>query len=409
MTESKLSDREIFTYVQTALYKNCIVSDNQSDTAIDFIVASNNPKYSYFEGKRIVHYLKDIIYLNKIIYCLDFNSVINDSLENRLTKQALIDNILKYKKNCSRFGKKFIFMIEAIIEAPTYRYNFNHNFFNDFLLKIGIPKEEILIFSASYHQYNETKYAHAMDVAFFHVKQDTTPTFTKPVNYHFISLARIAKIHRISATLEIFDRNLNKFGNCSLGSGYHNNPIENHLLQEIIPEKYKGKFPLYIDGEVVDTPEYERQFDTSHPFIEEAFINLVMETSFEHLDYDTRFCVWNVQLVSEKTIKAFCLKQVPIFIGHSNSLQKLRDLGFDLFDDIIDHSYDLELNIDLKIKKAIDQLEKICGWSIDDCRKYKQDNAERFEKNYQLCITLSKEIHKTTLNNLQKALDSYDV
>ena len=41
--------------------------------------------------------------------------------------------------------------------------------------------------------------------------------------------------------------------------------------------------------------------------------------------------------LSEKTFKVFAAHQIPIMCGPANSIKHLRDLGFDVFDDIIDH------------------------------------------------------------------------
>ena len=45
-------------------------------------------------------------------------------------------------------------------------------------------------------------------------------------------------------------------------------------------------------------------------------------------------------LYSEKTLLAFLAHQIPIMIGTPRLVEKLRLQGFDMFDDIVDHSYD---------------------------------------------------------------------
>jgi hypothetical protein len=44
-------------------------------------------------------------------------------------------------------------------------------------------------------------------------------------------------------------------------------------------------------------------------------------------------------LLSEKTYKIFAVGQIPIMCGPQHAVSHLRDLGFDMFDDIIDHKY----------------------------------------------------------------------
>jgi hypothetical protein len=43
--------------------------------------------------------------------------------------------------------------------------------------------------------------------------------------------------------------------------------------------------------------------------------------------------------MTEKTSKPFVWYQVPIFLGPVGTLPLIREVGYDVFDDIIDHSY----------------------------------------------------------------------
>lgn len=43
-------------------------------------------------------------------------------------------------------------------------------------------------------------------------------------------------------------------------------------------------------------------------------------------------------IISEKTYKIFHVKQIPILCGAKNTMSHLKSIGFDIFDDIVDHS-----------------------------------------------------------------------
>lgn len=60
-------------------------------------------------------------------------------------------------------------------------------------------------------------------------------------------------------------------------------------------------------------------------------VNIVTET-----EYDTA-----PGIVSEKTLMAFAAQQIPIVIGHQGIVQHCKELGFDMFDDLVDTSYDV--------------------------------------------------------------------
>jgi len=59
-----------------------------------------------------------------------------------------------------------------------------------------------------------------------------------------------------------------------------------------------------------------------------SLFHIVAETSVE------------LSIVSEKTYKVFNAGQIPILCGPTGAIQHLRNLGFDVFDDIINHDYD---------------------------------------------------------------------
>jgi hypothetical protein len=157
---------------------------------------------------------------------------------------------------------------------------------------------------------------------------------------------------------------------------------------------------MYIDGNIIG--DDVTQYSNLNKKISHAFINFVMETSY---DYKVEPDTWNVPFITEKSTKPFIWGQVPIFVCCYNSLKYLQELGFDLFDDIIDHSYDLEIDPYNRITMAVNQLEKICSLPIEHWQKYKQDNISRFIKNSKLVAKLNLGMDKKVIQDLQKVID----
>lgn len=60
--------------------------------------------------------------------------------------------------------------------------------------------------------------------------------------------------------------------------------------------------------------------------------------------------------ISEKTAKPLFAKRLFVMFAAPYHLKRLREWGFQTFDTIIDESYDLELNNQLRYKKAFDQV-----------------------------------------------------
>ena len=363
-----------------------------------FIVNSKLQSYDAV----LTRYLSKVDLKNKFVYSIFYIDIYQRNEQKDVA--WLIDDINHYKNIAEQNGKQFIFIVDAKNEAATYRYDLK-NVLDEISEKTNIPLKDITILSGAYHQFgDDIRYSYSPDIACRSEVTRGTSYDTLP-NYHFVSLARLAKHHRIITTIEILDRGLEPYGNLSLGSGYYQSHDENNMLKYLTPQRYVGKFPMYLDG-IIAFDKDMQQYESRDDKIITSFVNFVMETGFER---SVSLHTWSVPFFTEKSIKPFAWGQLPIFVSHAGFLQKIRDFGFDLFDDIIDHSYDSEPDPRIRIKLCVDQLEKICKWSLEDCRKFKQDNMQRFENNRKVLDELLLNFHEITIDNLQKALDSYDL
>jgi hypothetical protein len=72
-------------------------------------------------------------------------------------------------------------------------------------------------------------------------------------------------------------------------------------------------------------------------------------------------------LYSEKTLLAFLAHQIPIMISTPRMVEKLRLLGFDMFDDIVDHGYDLAPN-DCRVEMALESNRPVISYHYDTSR-----------------------------------------
>jgi len=88
---------------------------------------------------------------------------------------------------------------------------------------------------------------------------------------------------------------------------------------------------------------------------------------------------------TEKTIKPFVRGQIPLIHGYMGLQDELINLGFDLYDDFVDHSYTNESD-------SIKRLEMIVKESIRlsemNTLEYLKKNYDRVYKNKKLCETL---------------------
>lgn len=78
------------------------------------------------------------------------------------------------------------------------------------------------------------------------------------------------------------------------------------------------------------------------PLYQRTAVNIVSES-----EYDARPGV-----ISEKTLFAFVAGQIPIVIGHAGAVSDCANMGFDMFSDLVDTSYDWLPN-DQRIEQAL--------------------------------------------------------
>jgi hypothetical protein len=89
----------------------------------------------------------------------------------------------------------------------------------------------------------------------------------------------------------------------------------------------------YLYPSVEKIVPYKNFIDTNNQFekVLDTKFSIVIETHYERSD---SICF------SEKTLRVLQLPRPWVLFGASGSIQKLRDMGFDVFDDFVDHSYD---------------------------------------------------------------------
>jgi len=104
------------------------------------------------------------------------------------------------------------------------------------------------------------------------------------------------------------------------------------LPKEVEQEWNKTKHTLKQD--------YKTHSSCLGPACEDSYIQLVTESTVEPKIF-----------ITEKTWKPIASGQLFLILGNPGIIKHLRDQGIDCFDDIIDHSYDLEEDAIERIKK----------------------------------------------------------
>jgi|694.fasta_scaffold10621_4 hypothetical protein len=252
--------------------------------------------------------------------------------------------------------------------------------------------------------------------AFLTYESDSFITVNKLNNVEykngFMSLNGNLRIQRILLLLE-FIKNGVDTSNCTFlfyintPEGYKFNLEEYHTMitellnTNIITEMdyhilNKIKSPIYID------------YDSSEPISIKNTITDIYTTPINFVTENVTGLVggddslYGLITFTEKTLKPFLAYQIPMIFGLYGLNDELRKLGFDLFDDVINHKiYENEKDTRIRMKLMVTELQRVL--ELDNL-EFKNKNAHRFINNHIRCYELANKgfdilnnFHKTTL------------
>ena len=212
----------------------------------------------------------------------------------------------------------------------------------------------------------------------------------------FLSLARMPYKERIYFTNKLINENMHHKGVVSCGwatdsgedfwADSYNIDCATKLIGNNV-----SQFPISL-GHATDKQQVlglEKEFES-------AVINVVQESSIgfnsishdeAYSDYDTAWALVNSdrQFFTEKSAKAFLYGQLPLFISAPGYVQVLRNIGFDVYDDLIDHSYDKEDNLLRRCDLVFEELKRLVySKNISEWNNTVREIFPRMESNIKL-------------------------
>lgn len=218
--------------------------------------------------------------------------------------------------------------------------------------------------------------------------QKLTPVLEKNLdsNHTFLSLNRNKRSHRAMLVSLLYGLDIQDFGLISC-------MFKDNIEDLFSYTKWKPKSSdIYLTGfnklkdsnlSINDSPEiyYNNNNDNVSNFknslktyYENTFVEIISETSYTEPCYN----------LTEKTLNSIYGCCFPILLCSKGSVNFLRSMGLDMFDDIIDHSYDT-------IDDPAERLEAAIKNNIDLLTNNKRTkelwikNKDRFENNVAFC------------------------
>jgi hypothetical protein len=159
-------------------------------------------------------------------------------------------------------------------------------------------------------------------------------------------------------------------------------PIFRQLVDDFLLDYYTWQSLNYGELELVQS-----MTTINLDVYRKSLFNIIAETSVHHT------------ILSEKTFKVFASGQIPIMCGPKGAIDHLRKLGFDVFDDIVDHSYDFIENWQQRIDIMHTSLDKLVEL---DHKVLLDQTRDRRIKNQQYLRSVN--LHNTLLDPIVKQI-----
>ena len=105
---------------------------------------------------------------------------------------------------------------------------------------------------------------------------------------------------------------------------------------------------------------------------------------------------------TEKSFRPYVYYQMPLFVATPNHVKYLRETyNFDMFDDIIDHSYDDEFDDKKRLKLIIDEIGRLIE-NKDRIQEFYKNNINRVIINREIFFKVSQELKEKDVSFLKK-------
>jgi hypothetical protein len=246
-------------------------------------------------------------------------------------------------------------------------------------------------------------------------------------NKKWVFLNGSARIYRIVSISYIFSKNITKFGHIV---------ISHHIFEKI--ECYKKIYSLIKNF---------FQFDIKTSLKIHEGYNILKNKSFElteipywSVDFTTKVISKNINdnidnynnniiklyedvklellsgghfseptpCFSEKEYQCFYGRNFFIYLNSPRSIQWLRKWGFDVFDDVVNHDYDLIEDPSERMIRAIDDNIHLLDGSTDLDQLWK-DREERFNQNCLVADNIQEKLDNECKKQILERLDEYSI
>lgn len=209
------------------------------------------------------------------------------------------------------------------------------------------------------------------------------------VTHKFLCLARRPNVIRAKTIGKLISSNILSL-QYSFGGG---NAFKAQYYSQYFPNI---KLPVILGDESELEYWNSQYFELGY----KSLFNIIIETSSQASHEG-----WTSIFFTEKTFKTFSDWQLPLWMAPTGSVAEFRKFGFDLYDDIIDHSYDTIYDENARMNALISEVQRLdLKYSIGDCQELRDNLEPRIQKNFELLKGYALNTHSMYHNALTELL-----
>jgi len=156
------------------------------------------------------------------------------------------------------------------------------------------------------------------------------------------------------------------------------------VFNEEVQESLKNEVDYFSNFEIKKSKyEHEYNFDEGgHRYDHnDSYKVKTYSNSYINITTETNYVSPYIIHITEKTFTPFNFYQIPIFVATYQHVKYLRDMyGFDMFDDLVNHDYDNEIDNNKRLFMIVDEVRRL-NENPQIVKDFYKNNEERFIKN----------------------------
>lgn len=269
---------------------------------------------------------------------------------------------------------------ENLNPKRVYYINANHKLGN---LKNKISSD-INIYTINHGQYANCQRLSLTDVTFESDKEFLFMVHNRALKSHRLGILCLLKKYNILDNVDWSLLRAYQIKNLITSNGLMVDWFFGDVFSEETNESLKNEVNYFSNFEIKKSKyESDYNFDEGgHRYDhDDSYKVKTYSNSYINITTETNFVSPYIVHITEKTFTPFNFYQIPIFVATYQHVKYLRDMyGFDMFDDLVNHSYDNEIDNGKRLFMIADEIKRL-NENPQLIKDFYKNNEDRFLKN----------------------------